>query len=173
MWTTNSVTRHLLAALVLLGLSATPSLADTLSPPSGPVILTVDGAITNTNSDGAAQFDRAMLGAFKQHTLSTGNPFESGLQTYQGPLLRDLLASVGGNGSVLIAEALDGYSIEIPIGDADDYDMLLATTWNGIVMTVRDKGPIWIVYPVDQHEELADEVYSGRSIWQLAKLTVQ
>ena len=51
--------------------------------------------------------------------------------------------------------------------------MLLATTWKGKVMTVRDKGPIWVVYPVDQHAELADEMYSSRSIWQLTKLTVQ
>lgn len=173
MRTTIGATRHVLAALAMLGLSAMPGLADTLPAPTGAVLLTVDGAIANTNNDGTAQFDRMMLDAFTQHELSTKNPFETGIQTYNGPLLRDLLAAVAVSGNVLIAEALDGYSIEIPIGDADDYDVLLATKRNGKVMTVRDKGPIWVVYPVDRHDELTDEVYSGRSIWQLTKLTVQ
>ena len=109
MQTENGGIRVLLVALVMLGLSATPGLADTIASPTGTVILTVNGAIANTNSDGTAQFDRAMLGAFTQHELSTNNPFETGIQTYEGPLLRDLLAAVGASGSVLIAEALDGY----------------------------------------------------------------
>ena len=45
--------------------------------------------------------------------------------------------------------------------------------WNGQEMTVRNKGPLWIVYPVDQFDELKKEIYSIRSIWQLARLTIK
>lgn len=171
----NRVTRFLVAALLcLLTGSLAPAVhADNLSEPTGPVLLTIDGAIENTNGDGIALIDRDMLSALPQHTLSTHNPFETGLHTFQGPLLRDLLAAVGANGTVLIAEALDGYTIEIPVEDSVKYDVVMATSWNGKVMTVRNKGPIWIVYPVDQHEILTDEIYSGRSIWQLSRITVE
>ena len=164
-----------LVSMVLLvaGVLTSTAHADSLPPPSGPVILTVGGAITTTNGNGIAQIDRAMLDALPQHSLSTHNPFETGLHRFDGPLLRDFLKTVGANGTTLFAEALDGYTIEIPVSDVMTYAVLIATSWNGKVMTVRNKGPVWIVYPVDQHDELKDEIYSGRSIWQLNRITVE
>ena len=44
---------------------------------------------------------------------------------------------------------------------------------NGKAMDVRNKGPIWIIYPIDEFPELKTEEISGRSIWQLDKLLVQ
>ena len=39
-------------------------------------------------------------------------------------------------------------------------------------MTVRDKGPFWIIYPFDSNPDYQSEVIYSRSIWQLNRLEV-
>lgn len=147
--------------------------ADALAAPSGPVILTVDGSITVTNVDGTAQFDRDMLSALGMKKLVTSSPFEPGMHTFEGVLLSDVLSRVGASGETITAKALDGYEIDMPMIDPQTYPVLLATTWNGKIMRIRDKGPIWIVYPVDQFSELNVEEYSSRSVWQMTRLSIR
>lgn len=144
-----------------------------MQKPTGPVILTVSGEIGESNAGGDAVFDRDMLKSIGIKSLATTNPFDTGLQRYEGILLSDLLTHVGAKGTTLVAIALDGYTVEIPISDAKTYPVMLAMVWNGKEMTVRNKGPIWVVYPVDQFEKLKEEIYSIRSIWQLTRLIVQ
>ena len=43
---------------------------------------------------------------------------------------------------------------------------------NGGRMSVRDKGPLWIVYPFDSSEEYQAELIYSRSIWQLVRIEV-
>lgn len=144
-----------------------------INKPSGPVILTVSGAISESNAGTEAVFDRDMLKSLGMKNLVTSNPFDTGLQRYEGVLLSELLEHVGASGTTLVAIALDGYAVEIPISDTKKYPVMLAMIWNGTEMTVRNKGPIWIVYPVDQFDKLKEEIYSIRSIWQLSRLIVQ
>jgi hypothetical protein len=40
-------------------------------------------------------------------------------------------------------------------------------------MTVRDKGPLWIVYPYDAKPEYRQELIYSRSIWQLDHIEVK
>lgn len=166
--------RRVLAALCLCAaaMQAPAQAADPLSEPTGPVLLTVTGAIAATNADGEARFDRAMLEELGMRRLETANPFEPGIHVFEGPLLRDLLTRVGADGSTLTAKALDGYETDIPMVDPMSYDIVLAMVWNGTQMTVRRKGPIWVVFPIDQNPELNIEEYSSRSIWQLTGLRV-
>lgn len=162
-----------LTALLMLGVVARPVWADLLPSPSGQIILTIDGNIANTTDGSAAQFDRAQLEALGLRELSTSNPFVEGLQHYEGILFSDLLDLVGAEGSTVVATALDGYSIDIPIEDVRAFPIIVAIKWNGKIMRVRNKGPLWIVYPVDQYEDLQSETYSARSIWQLSHLTIK
>jgi len=144
-----------------------------MKPPAGKVILTLGGKIARTNVDGTARFDHDMLLAVGLTRLSTSNQFETGVQDYEGVLLKDLLAYVGATGTRLLATALDGYTVEIPVDDAGKYPVLLAMNWNGKPMTVRNKGPIWVIYPIDQFPELKEERFSARSIWQLSRIDVK
>ena len=43
---------------------------------------------------------------------------------------------------------------------------------NGDVMLVRNKGPLWVVYPYDENPEYRSEVIYSRSIWQLDRIEV-
>jgi hypothetical protein len=69
--------------------------------------------------------------------------------------------------------ALNDYSASIPAQDLRDYDVVFATAIDGNVLSVRDKGPLFMVYPFDDHPELFNEVYFGRSVWQIAQIVVQ
>jgi len=40
-------------------------------------------------------------------------------------------------------------------------------------MQVRDKGPLFIIYPYDSMQELQSQTYYTRSAWQVAKLIVE
>lgn len=164
------------AATVLLCLSFLlfPGLAAAeIDKPSDEVLLTVSGKIAETNADGLARFDRAMLEAIGMQMLKTSTPFEEGAHNYEGILLRDLLKRVGASGDTLIAHAVDGYTVEIPASDAAKFPVILAMTRNGQIMDVSNKGPIWVIYPIDQFRELKTEEISARSIWQLDGLTVE
>ncbi|MBO6946656.1 MAG: molybdopterin-dependent oxidoreductase [Rhodospirillales bacterium] len=168
------IARILAAVAVVFTLQVTPgSASGSLEKPVGPVILTVEGKIKITNTGKEARFDRKMLDALGMHTLKTSNPFDTGTHTYEGVLLSDLLESVGADGTMLVAYALDGYAVEIPVADTKKYPVMLAMIWNGKEMTVRNKGPIWVIYPIDKYTELKDEKYSSRSIWQLERLIVE
>ncbi len=144
-----------------------------LAKPSGKPVLVVTGKIKETNVGAEAHLDRALLYSIGLKKLKTSNQYEPGVHDYEGIMLKDLLSFLGASGTKLIATALDGYSIEIPAYDAERYPVILAMKKNGVEMAVRDKGPIWIIYPIDQFEELKDQKYSARSIWQLNRIDVQ
>lgn len=152
----------------------TPGLAGAqLLPPEGRVILTVGGEIGMTNADDEARLDAAMLEALPRERLTTHTSVTDGPQRFEGFLARDLLEALQAEGETVTALALNDYLAEIPITDFERYDVLLADTMNGERLTRRDKGPLWIVYPRDDHAELQDIRYDYRWVWQLHRLEVE
>lgn len=165
--------RHLLViALLALSPIAAASAQD-LPAPTGPVVLTISGAIGATNMDGAAAFDQAMLDGLAQHTINSETPWYDGERTFSGVLFSAVLEAVGATGSALSVTALNGYSADIPRSDVTDSPVILASRVNGDLLSVRDKGPLFVIYPFDSHPELFNEVYFGRSVWQVTAMSVQ
>ena len=75
-----------------------------------------------------------------------------------------LMKRVGASGERVLADALNDYSTEIPVEDFANYSVILALKRNGEYMPVRDKGPLFIVYPFDSNPELKSQnFYSARS----------
>lgn len=88
--------------------------------------------------------------------------------------MRDVLKAVGATAATTVmAKALNDYQVEIPVADFQRYDVILASSMDGKVLTARDKGPLWIVYPRDKHGELADERIDQRWVWQLNRLELR
>ena len=135
------------AVTILLAIS--PARASELPAPTGPVVLTVDGAISTHNGDGVARFDLEMLKALGVHKLVTTTFWTDGKKVFEGVLMRDILNAVGAKGTLAIAYAIDDYSSAIPIADFADFDVIDAFSMNETALTRRDKGPLWIVYPWD------------------------
>lgn len=161
--------RTLLAAA--LSLPAWPTWG--LPAAQGRVLLSLVGKVSHTNAEQRADFDLAMLDALPQHSFSTETPWFPAPRQFSGPLLRDVLATAGARGSALRAVALNNYKVDIPFDDAMRFDMLLATRLDGQLMPVRDKGPLFIVYPFHTSGELRSERYYSRSAWQLRTIEVK
>lgn len=156
----------------LLALSPISPLAANEGAPDKPV-LAVSGKIRNANSEAQFVFDMAMLETLPQHSFRTGTPWYADTREFTGPLLRDVLSAAGAQGQMLTARALNDYKVVIPVRDATAYNVIVARLMDGKPMPVRDKGPLFIIYPFDDHSELRSQTYYGRSVWQLREIQVK
>ena len=137
-------------------------------------LLVVTGRISPAlAADGGARFDREALEALPQHEIRTSTPWTDGVSAFKGPLLCELLEHVGAGGTVLRARALNDYVADIPIEDCERYPVIVALTRDGEALSRRDMGPLWIVYPRDDHPELQLETVNARWVWQLVELEVR
>ena len=155
-------------ALPLLG----PRPVQALAAPESPVVLTLSGRVRVTNQPQAAAFDMPMLERLPQASFSTRTPWYSQARKFTGPLLRDVLVAAGAQGSMLRAVALNNYRVEIPFADVQRHDVLLARLLDDKPMAVRDKGPLFIIYPFDQDSQLRNALYYSRCAWQLKAIEV-
>jgi len=175
----------LLTPLILLGCGEEPAntgtsiqtinkpiLTRTFSPPISPTVLSISGSVTQFNSGEKLLLDRETLFSFEQKDIKTTTLWTDGESTFSGPLLKDVLESAGNFGKVISAIAINEYSIQIPIADIQKYPVILALKQDGKILSVREKGPIWVIYPWSSYDELKQDKYYSRSIWQLKKITV-
>lgn len=166
------ITRSIQLLLGLLCLMGGLSSAHALEKPSDVVVLTISGQISQMNAGKTAVFGMQMLSRLPQRTLFTKSPWYPAGAEFTGPLLRDVLKAVGAKGKTITAYALNDYKTEIPLDDATKYDVILARLMNGKPMAVRDKGPLFVVYPFDAVPELQTQMYYNRSAWQLTRLQI-
>ncbi len=141
-----------------------------LPKPSAGVILTVTGSIANTNQDGKAEFDAAMLEKIGTARVQTSTPWTEGRPTFEGVLMRDLLERLGARGTTVTVVALNDYKLQIPTADFTKYPVLLASKMNGETLRIRDKGPLWLVYPQDEFPELQNKPTQAKWVWQIKEI---
>lgn len=158
--------------LALLGL-ADLAVAAEIPAPKAPVILTISGKIANRNSPEGALFDLGMLEALPGRATVANTPWYPESTRFEGPLGSAVLDLVGAGGTILRVTALNDYVVEIPVADFRKWPVILATKINGKSISVREKGPIFVIYPFDQDPALYNELYFGRSAWQLKSIEVR
>lgn len=161
----------LLAVLGWLGAGSAE--AGPLPSPTDKPVLTISGKIGVTNKDDMAQFDRGMLESIGLETVETTTPWYNGPVKFEGVPLDKLMKQVEASGQRVSAVALNDYASDIPIEDFAKYKVILALKRNGEYMPVRDKGPLFIIYPYDSNPELKNQTYYTRSVWQVARLVVK
>lgn len=166
-------TRRTLNTALLLTACAMAAPVLALDAPKERPILTVSGKIGVKNAGENARFDMKMIEALPQHTFTTRTPWYDKPVKFTGPLLSDVLAAVKGTGTSINAVAINDYKISIPMSDITQYKVIMARLMNDQPMPVREKGPLFVVFPFDSAAELRTSVYYERSIWQLKALEVQ
>lgn len=164
--------RRWLQASLGLAAGASAVSAWALDAPTGVVVLTLGGRVRNTNDGRRAQFDMPMLEALPQQSLSMRTPWYAQSRRFTGPLMRDVLMAAGAQGTVLKLIALNDYVVEMPFDDPQRHDVIIARLIDDKPLTVRDKGPLFVVYPFDSRPELRTAVYYSRSAWQLRTIEV-
>jgi len=170
----NSHVRKILAgALLAFAAWAGAAAAAPLPTPKEKPILTVSGNISVTNKGNTAEFDRAMLESLGTVSFSTETPWYPDRVKFEGVPLAKLMQLLGAKGQTLTVVALNDYSSEIPFEDFQKFNVILALKQNGEYMSVRDKGPIFIMYPFDSDPALKHQTYYGRAVWQVSKIIVK
>ena len=165
--------RSVLARLAAAPLAASfGSSAWALDKPTGAVVLTLRGRVSNSNEGGAAHFDMGMLERMAQRHITTRTPWFEGPRKFTGPLLRDVLQAAGAKGTTVRAIALNDYKVDIPFDDASKFDVVMARLLDDKPMPVRDKGPLFIIYPFDDRSELRVPQYFARCAWQLRTIEI-
>lgn len=149
------------------------SQAAELQMPKGQVVLEVRGLIEKTTNSKVAQFDMDTFEKIGLSSFETTTPWFDGVTRFEGVLGRDLLEAVGATGKEVFAYALDEYNVPIPIEDFLDKGLLIVSKINEERMSVRDKGPLWIIYPFDSDPSINTAVYHARSVWQLVALEIR
>lgn len=167
-----------LLTLLCVFFAVTNSFADTLPVPNKQIILTVKGQIEHQNTNTQARkvhFDRAMLQGLPQRRIATTTRWTRGKQVFEGVPIQDLMNYVGATGKKLKAVALDGYTTPVmKMADLSKYGVILALKKNGKPLKIRDKGPIWMMYPMDEHPELKNDVLTQyKLIWHLRTIIVE
>ena len=169
--------RHLLAlaatsTFVLMTLMAP---LQALEPAKGPVVLTITGAIEESNRGAsedkqdtffgyheksfskAAEFDRDMLESLGVHSIKVEIATLLDPMQLEGPLLSDVLEAVGGQGKDISVLALDGFASEISAADLERFDWLLALKQDGEYLGIGQRGPTWLVYSRRDGKPLTEE----------------
>lgn len=160
-----------IGSLTLLSLAGTAH-ASGLPTPSDEVVLTVTGQINASNAEGAALFDLAALKALGSEDFTTTTIWTKGENRFTGVFLSTLLSAIKVETGTLKATATNDYSITLPVDEALEDSAMIAYAINGNPMSIRDKGPLWIVYPYDSEIKYQSEVYYTRSIWQLERIEI-
>ena len=105
------------------------------------------------------------------------NNYVDGLTVFTGPKIQLVLDGFAYDAaSEIKATAINDYFVTIPATDFLNGDVILATRRDGAEMSLRDKGPIWIIYQTDESDTDTDPTVSvvhNRLIWQLRSLEVQ
>ncbi|HSW26774.1 MAG TPA: hypothetical protein VLJ62_28725 [Burkholderiaceae bacterium] len=161
-------------ALVWVAGAALPlqARAQALQGPGGTVVLSVGGRIQRANQGERAALDMTMLEALAQHSFTTKTPWFKEARKFTGPLLRDVLSLVGAQGTTLRMGALNDYRIDVPADDARRFDVVLARLIDDKPIAVREKGPLFMIYPFDSDAALRTPLYYSRSVWQLNSIDV-
>lgn len=141
--------------------------------PEGKIILTISGLITHRNSNGVAQFDLKALESLGVTTIETHTPWFKGMSRFEGVSLSKLMDTVGAQGKRAKVTALNDYITVIPLTDFVRYNPVLAFRRDGKIMGVRDKGPLFIIYPYDKNTELENQIIYSRSAWQVYRIEIE
>ena len=150
--------------------SGSSQAASQAKAPSGPTLLTISGAIAQSNRGAldpaidqmmgkhGIQFDKALaldataLLRMPAITIRPTVEYDSKPHTLKGPLLTTVLAAAGvaaGSPVQLGLRAVDGYNVNISMADAQAYRMIVATHIDGQPMVLGGLGPQWAVYDAD------------------------
>lgn len=156
----------LFAGLVLMaGFALAPSQAMAADAP----LLVVKGP----GPASAVTFSRDDLEQMGLVSVKTSTPWNEGVVDFEGVPIKDLLAQAGVSGTTATVTALNDYSVDIPVSDFAQFNVILATRRDGAHMPVDDQGPFFVIYPFDSHPVLQAQPYHGRAVWQVKEIAVE
>lgn len=165
-------------ALLLHLVLASGAEACDIAEPEGDVILAVDGMINGCNAGREVRLDRQMLDRqlierLPNRQITTENPWGRGGSSDESVGLADVLRFARADDATTVVSAPSDYRTDNPVVDLDAYRVVLADKRDGADLPVRDRGPLFVVFPFSDHPELRTDVRYAQSVWQVNRITVK
>lgn len=114
------------------------------------------------------EMTREQLLLLPQTEIKTVLPWAEGESVYSGVTLQAILETMDLSLSPLVTiVALNDYKVAVPKEDFDDYQPIIAIKQNGEFMSVRDKGPYWLIYPLSSQPDINNTDFHAKMIWQI------
>lgn len=168
--TQSCIFQFLLVGIALVLAIHPGSTAAEIPKPSGEVLLMISGNISNTNHADGAAFDLQMLEAMPATSFATKTDWTEGLTRFTGVKLSEILEAVGSKTWKITMTAEDGYIYELEREIDSKYPVIIAYKKNDEYMSLRNLGPLWLMFPFDDYPELYTEENRAASIWQLTHM---
>lgn len=138
-----------------------------------PVLLTVD---SKGDGQDIRSFADADLMALPQVEFATSTIWTDTVATYSGPSLASVLdaagAGAGAGAGRLRMTAVNDYKVDMPRAQVEATVPIIANRINGKPFGIRDKGPLWLMFPFDADLRFQNEEVYSFSIWQLTQIAV-
>lgn len=179
---------NLLRAFACLCLLVSAPLASRAAEPAkGMVVLTIAGAIAESNRgpvgdfedgffryqersfDRALELDRETLEALPQREITARATNWTRPYRLKGPLVADVLKLAGADGRAATFYALDGYGSAFTPEELAAHDWVLALSADGKLLGLGGLGPLWMAYDVPGEPTLTD----GEAKWPWAVFYVE
>jgi len=114
------------------------------------------------------------LVAMPSQTFTTHLPWYEGVNTFTGVRLENLLLHYTSEGvpDQVNVRALNDYAIDISGEDISAYHPILTYLKNGERMKVRDKGPYWLIYSLEDYPEIDKSQYHAQMVWQVESIKI-
>ncbi|WP_052245114.1 hypothetical protein [Halocynthiibacter namhaensis] len=122
--------------------------------------------------DTVINLDLQQLDALPQTEFTTTTIWTDDEVHFSGVTLHDLLEHIEASGTQVKLTAVNDYASTLSIQDVTPHAPLIATRLDGETMSVREKGPFWVIYPFDSGAEYRTEINFTRSVWQLVSMTI-
>ena len=153
-----------------LGISTASITEPTKLEPRHDTLLNIQAA-NNSGCNNTIELNDEKLLALPQQQFVTHHSWSSEAESFSGPLLQDVLATTCNNTKKLKLTALNDYAIDMDFTEVKKYQPIVALSVNGKRLSVREKGPLWVMLPLDDHK-LNDQSMDGMMIWQLSDITI-
>ena len=136
-------------------------------------LLTISTAQTE-QCNGDITLDGKTLLALPQQHFTTKHTWSEQAEEFSGPLLQDVLNLACPNTKVsrLTLTAINDYSVEMDFNKLQAYKPIVAHSVNGQRLSVRNKGPLWVMLPLDEFNELPPRSFDDMMIWQLSNISI-
>lgn len=136
-----------------------------------PVILTITLPGAETGTPQVIALTEQDLRALPALSYDTTTIWTTGKQRFTGVPLFTLLEHFDIEAAKLELQAVNDYSIALPVDEITPDAPIVAYERNNKPMKLRDKGPLWLIYDYDSNADYRTETIFSRSIWQLDRIT--
>jgi len=160
---------HLSKTLFALALTIVSSLltADRGLADDAPVLLTIHAA----KDTSPIELTDADLMAMDRESFATSTLWTTEKHSFSGPSLHQVLVQVGAEPSVPVElVAANDYAVTVGPEMIDKDFPIIANRLDGEPFSIREKGPLWLMFPFDQEPGYKTEVHYSLSVWQLTDI---